>query len=168
MFRHREITAKAVSAIIMLTLKWFKVSRQYPSFEVTLGVDTKSARRTRCDEVPSLGPATVGLKLPLVDLENVWSTRSLDHRCCAQRHSREQVRHNAALSRIRSCAVPTASSDIVSDCIRGALLIALKIVCSIHRVCHAKQMAAVTPVRTTKSSSLRTTLGETSSRASTS
>jgi hypothetical protein len=25
--RHREITIKAVSAIILLTLKWFKVSR---------------------------------------------------------------------------------------------------------------------------------------------
>jgi len=25
--RHREITSKAVSAIILLTLKWFKVSR---------------------------------------------------------------------------------------------------------------------------------------------
>lgn len=26
--RHREITSKAVSAIILLTLKWFKVSRR--------------------------------------------------------------------------------------------------------------------------------------------
>lgn len=26
--RHREITSKAVSAIILLTLKWFKVSRE--------------------------------------------------------------------------------------------------------------------------------------------
>lgn len=25
--RHREITSKAVSAILLLTLKWFKVSR---------------------------------------------------------------------------------------------------------------------------------------------
>lgn len=28
--RHREITSKAVSAIILLALKWFKVSREYP------------------------------------------------------------------------------------------------------------------------------------------
>lgn len=28
--RHREITSKAVSAILLLTLKWFKVSREYP------------------------------------------------------------------------------------------------------------------------------------------
>ena len=27
--RHREITSKAVSAIILLTLKWFKVSRRF-------------------------------------------------------------------------------------------------------------------------------------------
>ena len=27
--RHREITSKAVSAIILLTLKWFKVSRKF-------------------------------------------------------------------------------------------------------------------------------------------
>jgi hypothetical protein len=26
--RHREITSKAVSAILLLTLKWFKVSRK--------------------------------------------------------------------------------------------------------------------------------------------
>jgi hypothetical protein len=26
--RHREITTKALSAIILLTLKWFKVSRE--------------------------------------------------------------------------------------------------------------------------------------------
>ena len=26
--RHREITSKAVSAILLLTLKWFKVSRE--------------------------------------------------------------------------------------------------------------------------------------------
>lgn len=27
--RHREITSKAVSAILLLTLKWFKVSREF-------------------------------------------------------------------------------------------------------------------------------------------
>jgi hypothetical protein len=27
--RHREITTKAVSAILLLTLKWFKVSRRF-------------------------------------------------------------------------------------------------------------------------------------------
>lgn len=27
--RHREITSKAVSAILLLTLKWFKASRKY-------------------------------------------------------------------------------------------------------------------------------------------
>lgn len=30
--RHREITTKAVSAILLLTLKWFKVSREHDSF----------------------------------------------------------------------------------------------------------------------------------------
>lgn len=29
--RHREITSKAVSAILILTLKWFKTSRACPS-----------------------------------------------------------------------------------------------------------------------------------------
>lgn len=29
--RHREITSKAVSAILLLTLKWFKASRKYPA-----------------------------------------------------------------------------------------------------------------------------------------
>lgn len=28
-FRHREITSKAVSAILLLTLKWFKASRTW-------------------------------------------------------------------------------------------------------------------------------------------
>lgn len=30
--RHREITSKAVSAILLLVLKWFKVSRALPLF----------------------------------------------------------------------------------------------------------------------------------------
>ena len=29
MTRHREITSKAVSAILLLTLKWFKMSREW-------------------------------------------------------------------------------------------------------------------------------------------
>ena len=32
--RHREITCKAVSAIILLTLKWFKVSRKNTPFKL--------------------------------------------------------------------------------------------------------------------------------------
>jgi hypothetical protein len=38
--RHREITSKAVSAILLLTLKWFKASRQWPphTFEAEANV----------------------------------------------------------------------------------------------------------------------------------
>lgn len=61
--RHREITSKAVSAILMLTLQWFKVSRivfllsRY--FSILLSC--------RCHEIPSLGTIIIGFKLSLVD-----------------------------------------------------------------------------------------------------
>jgi hypothetical protein len=50
--RHREITTKAVSAILLLTLKWFKVSRR---FVYLTGVHRLSVRPRR-HEVPSPRP----------------------------------------------------------------------------------------------------------------
>lgn len=49
--RHREITSKAVSAILLLVLKWFKVSRT--SSQVIHSFAFHERRRCRCDEVPS-------------------------------------------------------------------------------------------------------------------
>jgi hypothetical protein len=43
--RHREITTKAVSAILLLTLKWFKVSRKF--VYLTGGIHWLSARSRR-------------------------------------------------------------------------------------------------------------------------
>ena len=40
--RHREITSKAVSAIILLTLKWFKVSRKFADLGRSVWSDVTS------------------------------------------------------------------------------------------------------------------------------
>lgn len=39
MFRHREITSKAVSAILVLVLKWFKASREWSAADALGGAD---------------------------------------------------------------------------------------------------------------------------------
>lgn len=46
--RHREITSKAVSAIILLTLKWFKVSRMFDHLDRSPWTDKC---QLRCYEV---------------------------------------------------------------------------------------------------------------------
>ena len=46
--RHREITSKAVSAIILLTLKWFKVSRKFVNIDQFIWTD---GYNPRCYEV---------------------------------------------------------------------------------------------------------------------
>jgi hypothetical protein len=72
--RHREITSKAVSAILLLTLKWFKVSREY---SLCLAIDVRSSfgltfRLNRRYEVSSPWPVAPRHKLPALDSQDVW------------------------------------------------------------------------------------------------
>jgi Domain of unknown function (DUF3402) len=53
--RHREITSKAVSAILMLTLQWFKVSRALYNAEPAPTATNSSSYR--CHEIPSFRAA---------------------------------------------------------------------------------------------------------------
>jgi len=54
--RHREITSKAVSAILLLVLKWFKVSRMCID-RYTFVKFANDHKYARCDEVPPSWPA---------------------------------------------------------------------------------------------------------------
>lgn len=74
--RHREITSKAVSAILLLILKWFKVSREW--FMVSSCIFLFSPR---CYEISPFGPTAVGHQLLTVDFKNVWTSRSISF-CC--------------------------------------------------------------------------------------
>jgi len=71
--RHREITSKAVSAIILLTLKWFKVSRRFSD----LGRSTRSECRPRCYEVSSSRAASLRYKLFVTHPQDVWPAGGL-------------------------------------------------------------------------------------------
>jgi Domain of unknown function (DUF3402) len=73
--RHREITSKAVSAILLLILKWFKVSRKL-KFCVQVADTLIIISFTRCHEVSSSGSNSTGYKLFIVDPEDVWTARS--------------------------------------------------------------------------------------------
>lgn len=83
--RHREITSKAVSAILMLTLQWFKVSRAFYNAKSTHTANDSSSYR--CHEIPSFWAATTGLELLIIDFEDVRFTRSRNHCRCKERVS---------------------------------------------------------------------------------
>jgi Domain of unknown function (DUF3402) len=75
--RHREITTKAVSAILLLTLKWFKVSRRFVySIE---GVHRLND--FRCHEVSSSRPTVAGYELSPTRHEDVWNARCINDSC---------------------------------------------------------------------------------------
>jgi hypothetical protein len=73
--RHREITSKAVSAILILLLKWFKASRTFltPTTSRFFRTDVRRYQRSL------LCPITVRLKLSLAGAQDV---RTLRCRCC--------------------------------------------------------------------------------------
>lgn len=76
--RHREITSKAVSAILLLTLKWFKVSRSYLCN--TCMTCVLILLFDRCYEVPPFGTIIARYKLSFTYLEDVWPAGSdLNH-----------------------------------------------------------------------------------------
>ena len=72
--RHREITSKAVSAIILLTLKWFKVSRWFLDLGRCRWIDE---HRPRCYEVPPSRAASLGYELFVTYPQDVRSTRGV-------------------------------------------------------------------------------------------
>ena len=71
--RHREIASKAVSAILLLTLKWFKVSRRL----LTSMIDLTDYYFPRYYEVPPSWVPAPRFELPSPDLEDVWSSRGI-------------------------------------------------------------------------------------------
>lgn len=87
MARHREITSKAVSAILLLLLKWFKASRMLvdaiPGVKLTLCF--------RYHQVSALGDPSDRFELPAVDPEDVWLPRSAEYSADAKRMGRPQV-----------------------------------------------------------------------------
>lgn len=79
--RHREITSKAVSAIILLALKWFKVSRK--SLRLAMHIASRRGGNVigfRHHEVPSSRTASARYQLSPVDLEDVRPARSISAR----------------------------------------------------------------------------------------
>lgn len=76
--RHREITSKAVSAILLLVLKWFKASRK--SLMTMLCYAAKPLY-FRCHEIPSPRPTFARYQLFVTNPQNVWTARSQQFRC---------------------------------------------------------------------------------------
>lgn len=68
--RHREITSKAVSAIILLTLKWFKVSRRFTDLGRSVWSDKC---HPRCYEVSPPRTASLRYKLFVAHPQDVRS-----------------------------------------------------------------------------------------------
>lgn len=73
--RHREIMSKAVSAILLLTLKWFKVSREYGSSVMgkALSIHFPPVRR---DEIPFPWTSTARVELSSFNPQDVHDSRS--------------------------------------------------------------------------------------------
>lgn len=69
--RSREITAKAVSGILLILLKWFKVSRKFIPAGVVLPLTFNRYSQIR---VPH--PTSVGLELPAPRLETFRTPRN--------------------------------------------------------------------------------------------
>ena len=67
--RHREITSKAVSAILLLVLKWFKASR--------MSIMAPAELISRYFEIPLLRAITLRFKLPPTSPQDVWFIRCL-------------------------------------------------------------------------------------------
>lgn len=55
--RHREIMSKAISAILLLLMKWFKVSRELPYPPSSFVISSKLPY-LRCHEISPFGPTT--------------------------------------------------------------------------------------------------------------
>lgn len=77
--RHREITSKAVSAVLILLLKWFKASRAHArslslSQPQLIGCPIIYARRP---QVSASIDTTYRLKLFASGAQNVWPTRAI-------------------------------------------------------------------------------------------
>lgn len=81
--RHREITSKAVSAILILTLKWFKTSRTLSLLRGCSQTDSLGRIYTRRDEVSLLVTASCRLQLFAIDSQDVWTARG-SHICADQ------------------------------------------------------------------------------------
>lgn len=88
--RHREITSKAVSAILILTLKWFKTSRELLVWSCCPRLLTCLFNRR--DEIPLPFAATSGLELPAAHPQDVRLTRSLDFGQDQERATEYKVR----------------------------------------------------------------------------
>lgn len=87
--RHREITSKAVSAILLLVLKWFKVSRtsRWPlSVDGVMLIDW-----SRCDEVSPSRRQLTRHQLFATHSQDVWAAGSDPDSCVQGRFTREQV-----------------------------------------------------------------------------
>jgi Domain of unknown function (DUF3402) len=70
--RTREITGKAVSGILLLILKWFKLSRKYsPCFSLiqSLHLTITCNETTRHPQVRVYDPATLRFKLPPLNIK---------------------------------------------------------------------------------------------------
>ncbi len=74
--RHREITTKAVSAILLLTLKWFKVSRRFVHSIQGLH---DSSDRLRCYEISSSRSTVARHELSVTRYEDVWDARRFNY-----------------------------------------------------------------------------------------
>lgn len=88
--RHREITSKAVSAILLLLLKWFKASRTSKGNPHVF--DTHLLTLSRYHQIPTFGDAFDRLKLPAIDSQDVWLSGFAEYGPDAERMGRSQVR----------------------------------------------------------------------------
>jgi hypothetical protein len=75
--RSREITAKAVSGILLILLKWFKVSRKYPSARSS---NECALTGYRYSQIRVLYTALTRLKLSALGVEAIRSSRDRQSR----------------------------------------------------------------------------------------
>lgn len=108
--RHREITSKAVSAILLLLLKWFKASRT--SQGVNLKPDTYLSMSSRHYQVPTFGDTFDRLKLPVVDPQDVWLPGPAEYGPDPERVGGPQVSRSKTPAAYRTLMPLTASSGI--------------------------------------------------------
>lgn len=85
--RHREITSKAVSAILVLVLKWFKASRKSEHRLIPRILLT----RVRYTQISLCRPAPLRFELPAPCAQDVWTFRRLSVRHGQKRVGRRQV-----------------------------------------------------------------------------
>ena len=100
MIRHREIMTKSVSAILLLTLRWFKASRKFES-TVTYLYFAQCTAPWRCDEVPLPGTIAVRIERLIADSQNVHAAGSCNLSRLESRDVRKQASRAGVCSYIK-------------------------------------------------------------------